>query len=103
MKKYDKLVRDNIPKIIRRSGQKCKTRKVKDKELTSYLRKKVLEEVNELFEDPCAEEFADVIEILEEFRRHMGITIEDVLEEKSTKHDSRGGFKKGIVLLEISD
>ena len=103
MKKYDKLVHDSIPKIIRDTGQKCTTRKIKGKELTSYLSKKVIEEVTELFDDPCAEEFADVIEILEAYRRHVAISIEDVLEAKYKKHKTRGGFQKGIVLLEVSD
>ena len=89
MKKYDKLVRDKIPAIIKENGKKCKTKSLKPKDIEKYYRAKVLEEMDELFEDPCPEEMADLME--------------DVIEVKHTKRDERGGFEKGVILREVSD
>lgn len=70
---YQKLVRDNIPAIIEKSGETCVTRKLSDKEYEDALAEKLQEEVKELLEAytakersvlDCAEEMADVMEVL---------------------------------------
>ena len=47
---YQKLVRDNIPAIIEKSGETCVTRKLSDKEYEDALVEKLQEEVKELLE-----------------------------------------------------
>ena len=103
MKKYDKLVRDKIPKIIRENGKKCKTRTMKIEEVEHYFRAKIQEELDELFENPCSEEMADVMEAVDCLRRRLDITIEDVIDVKCNKRSERGGFERGIILLEVAD
>ena len=103
MKKYDKLVRDKIPKIIKENGKKCKTKTLKSEEIEKYYRAKVLEEMNVLFEDPCPEEMADLMEVVDCLRRALNLSIEDVIEVKHTKRTERGGFEKGVILREVSD
>lgn len=44
---YNKLVRDNVPDIIRANGGTCKTKTVKGEELRTALREKLCEEVAE--------------------------------------------------------
>ena len=70
---YQKLVRDNIPAIIEKNGETCVTRKLTDKEYEDALANKLQEEVAELLEAytakersamDCAEEIADVMEVL---------------------------------------
>ena len=70
---YQKLVRDNIPAIIEKNGETCVTRKLTDKEYEDALAEKLQEEVKELLEVytakersvlDCAEEMADVMEVL---------------------------------------
>ena len=103
MKKYDKLVRDKIPAIIKENGKKCKTKSLKPEDIEKYYRAKVLEEMDELFEDPCPEEMADLMEVVDCLRRALKLSIEDVIEVKHTKRQERGGFEKGIILREVSE
>ncbi len=103
MKKYDKLVRDKIPKIIKENGKKCKTKSLKTEDIEKYYRAKVLEEMDELFEDPCPEEMADLMEVVDCLRRALKLSIEDVIDVKHTMRQERGGFEKGIILREVSD
>ena len=103
MKNYDKLVRDKIPKIIKESGKKCKTRKMKPAEVQDYFQAKILEELEELFENPCAEEMGDVMEAVDCLRKALQLPIKDVIDVKHKKRDERGSFQKGIILLEVSD
>ena len=86
MKKYDKLVRDKIPKIIKENGKKCKTKSLKTEDIEKYYRAKVLEEMAELFEDPCPEEMADLIEVVDCLRRAVKLSIADLNEMKRNKH-----------------
>ena len=81
MKIYNKLVRDNIPEVIKASGKTCEIEIVNGKEKQELLEKKLLEEVNEYLEDKNLEELADV--------------------KRNEKLEKRGGFKEGIVLLNV--
>ena len=69
MTKYNKLVRDNIPKIIESDGKEFKIRILNDEEYELELRKKLIEEAKELFEAESIEqkiyELADIYEIIE--------------------------------------
>ena len=69
MKIYNKLVRDNIPKIIENDGKKYKSRILNDEEYEVELRKKLIEEATELSEAKTEEEkiyeLADIYEIIE--------------------------------------
>lgn len=64
-----KLVRDNIPKIIQRSGRKVNYRVLgNDEEYVKALKLKLIEEANELYiaetEDENDEELADIVTVL---------------------------------------
>ena len=103
MKKYNKLVRDKIPKIIRDSGSACKTRTMKSDEVESFYRQKVQEELNELFENPCAEEMADLMEVVDSLRFMLDLDITKVIEAKCNKRNDRGGFKDGTILIHVEE
>jgi predicted house-cleaning noncanonical NTP pyrophosphatase (MazG superfamily) len=98
MKKYDKLVRDKIPNIIKKDGVKSKFHVADEKEYRQKLNEKLREEVEEFIEKPSAEEIADVLEVIEAIARINGIGIEDIKEQKLTKRSLRGGFSKRIIL-----
>lgn len=98
MKRYDKLVRDKIPEIIIADGKRCKSRILSDSEMQEYLLAKLSEEVGELQSKPCAEEIADVIEVLMALSTQLGSSMSEVENIRRMKHAARGGFDKRILL-----
>ena len=101
MKKYNKLVRDKIPEIIRVDGKECEVKIAKGKEKYEFLEKKLMEEVNEFLEDKNLEELADVMEVLFALANELGYSEEDLIRKREEKKSERGGFKDGIVLREV--
>ena len=64
---YNKLVRDNIPEIIKSNGETPITRILDDEEYKKELERKLLEEYNEVLEssgDDRMEELADMLEVM---------------------------------------
>lgn len=98
MKTYNKLVRDRIPHIIKKSGGECKYHVAKNGEFEEKLLEKLTEEINEFTKTPTVEEFADIMEVLEHIAIHYGINLADVKETKINKKRERGGFREKIIL-----
>lgn len=98
MKKYNKLVRDKIPEIIRADGKECEIRIAEGKEKYELLEKKLMEEVDEFLEDKNLEELADVMEVLFGLAREIGYSEEDLIRKREEKKGERGGFKDGAIL-----
>lgn len=98
MKRYNKLVRDKIPEIIRAEGKECEVKIAEDKEKYELLEKKLMEEVNEFLEDKNIDELADIMEVLFELANELGYSEEDLIRNREEKKGERGGFKEGIVL-----
>lgn len=103
MKKYNKLVRDNIPDIIKADGGKCKTRVAKKDEFEFLLNSKLSEEVHEFFQNPCAEEIADILEVIEALLKLYKIGIDDIKTVKGKKKNEHGGFHQMIVLEKATE
>ena len=102
-KKYNKLVRDKIPEIIERDSKRCVIRKVCGSEKLEYLFKKLLEEVQELYDSRNIEELADVEEVLISICKNLRISEKKLEATRKEKAESRGSFDKGIVLLEVKE
>ena len=96
--KFEKLVRDNIPEIIKKDGKEPVTRIVTGKEYEEALTQKLYEEVNEFLEHPCVEEAADILEVLHAMCAHNSVDLQTLEEVRQKKVEERGGFKKGIFL-----
>lgn len=98
--KYEKLVRDNIPEIIRSKGGTSVIHIADEKEYEEKLIKKLAEEVEEFKRDVNEEELADIFEVvdaiitLKGFKKH---TIEEIQQKKALE---RGKFEKRIILDE---
>ena len=103
MKKYNKLVRDKIPDIIKASGGECKFHVAKKGEFADVLKKKLIEEAQELNEKPCAEEIGDVLEVIEAMARMHHINLDEIKEAKKKKREERGGFNLMFVLDEATE
>jgi predicted house-cleaning noncanonical NTP pyrophosphatase (MazG superfamily) len=96
--RYDKLVRDNIPDRIRAKGEAVTFHVADAAEYCEKLREKLREEVEELLKDENAGEFADVLEVLDAYAANLGITAQEIAEEKAKKAEERGTFEKRIIL-----
>ena len=100
MKKYNKLIRDKIPEIIKKSGGKAIVHRANSKEYWKKLKEKLLEEVKEFFKKESQEEFVDILEVIEAIRIFKKFGSKKVLAVKRKKLKERGGFSKRIILEE---
>ena len=98
VKKYDKLVRDRIPDIIKENGKECKIRVAVNDDYRQKLKEKLLEEANEFFEDPCVEELADIQEVIDAISEVHRWDVTGARLRKRTKH---GGFWRRYILEEV--
>ena len=93
-----KLVRDRIPEIIEVSGKTHQTTIIDGEDLKTAALKKLQEEVMEFVENPCAEEAADIMEILHFILEREGITDSQVMTAATVNRIKRGGFNMGYFL-----
>ena len=98
---YDKLVRDKIPEIILEAGKYPVTEILPEQEIGPALDNKLQEEVQEYLESKNVEEMADILEVLHGIAFHMGVSWDDIEQERIRKRNERGGFEKGIRLLKV--
>lgn len=102
---YNKLVRDNIPEIIRSNNGEPLFRKLNDNEYWEYLLKKDIEELEEVRTASSIEErkkeLADKLEIIRTMSEFNGFTLQDIIEEADRKKEKNGGFKKRILLEKV--
>ena len=98
--KYNKLVRDRIPEIIKNKGGAPITHIADDAEYWQKLKEKLQEEVDEFKEAETIEEMADILEVIDaicDFKKFDGEELEKV---KSKKAEERGKFRDKIILEE---
>ena len=96
---YNKLVRDNIPDIIRKQGENPCTRILDAEDYTHALEQKLDEETAEFHRDKNLEELADILEVVYALAENMGNTKEELHRVYKQKHEARGGFRKRIFLI----
>jgi predicted house-cleaning noncanonical NTP pyrophosphatase (MazG superfamily) len=96
--KFDKLVRDHIPEIIKNKGETPITHIAEEKEYEEALTRKLHEEVDEFLENPSVEEVADVLEVLHAICALKGVDIRTLEEVRQKKAEERGGFKNRVIL-----
>ncbi|MDO5566152.1 MAG: nucleoside triphosphate pyrophosphohydrolase [Planctomycetia bacterium] len=98
---YNKLVRDEMPAIIRNAGKEAVVKTVDKGECLRLLDLKLQEEVNEYQESKSLEELADICEVIRAIADEKGVTWDELEKIRQRKLDERGGFKKRIVLIEV--
>lgn len=101
--KYNKLVRDKIPEIIRANGDEPITHIANDREYIKKLREKLGEEVREFTRDDEVEKLADILEIVYALAARQGYSLKDLERLRKKKADESGGFAEGIILEETTE
>lgn len=95
----EKLVRDNIPEIIRNNGDEPITRILNEDEYIVALDEKLREEVAEYLENNDISELPDILEVIRAIATARGSSIEKVEAEREIKFEERGGFEQRISLI----
>ncbi|MFC7204244.1 hypothetical protein ACFQJC_12020 [Haloferax namakaokahaiae] len=103
-REYDKLVRDDIPRIIRKSGETPVTHVADGEEFDRRLAAKLVEEAREfeeareVDENDQLEELADVVAVIDAILARNEEDWETLRRLVSEKESERGGFEDAIVL-----
>ena len=100
MIKYNKAIRDKIPKIIEDSGNTCNVKTLDDDQFLAEMEKKLVEELHEYQESKDVEELADILEVIYRISELKGVNLDKTRQEKVEK---RGGFEKNLFLMDTSD
>lgn len=103
-KVYNKLVRDNIPNIIKSNGEIPITRILDNDEYKKELENKLYEEYQEVLnssEDDRIEELADMLEIIKALANLENKTLNDVILVAKQKSKKRGAFDEKIYLEKV--
>ena len=101
---YNKLVRDNIPDIIKVNGEIPVIRVLDDTSYKSELEKKLYEEYKEVIESKGIdriEELADMLEVIKALASLENKTLDDVIKTADEKSQKRGAFDKKIFLEKV--
>ena len=101
MKKYNKLVRDNICYLIKKNGQIPEYHIAGTEEYNQMLLDKMIEELEEFRENPCIEEAADMYEVWLAILERWDMVPLDVISYANKKKKEKGGFFDGYVLTGV--
>lgn len=98
---YNKLVRDNIPDLIRENGETPVIRTLDDGEYAACLAEKLREEVEEFLADSNLDELSDILEVLEALAGLHGWTDGEIQKARRDKAERRGAFRKRVFLEKV--
>lgn len=95
-----KLVRDNIPQIIRDSGKKPRLKTLEGDELIQALNDKLVEELAEYQAETdnqkSVEELADMYEVIVALAKVKGYSLQEFVAVADNKRERNGGFEDGV-------
>lgn len=103
-KTYNKLVRDNIPNIIKNNGEDQITRILTNEEYKQELEKKLYEEYQEVLESSGKdriEELADMLEVTKSLAKLENKDLDDIINIANQKNNKRGAFNDKIFLEKV--
>ena len=103
MRVYNKLVRDNIPDIIRKNGEIPHVSILDDEKYLQELKTKLIEETNEFIESEELMELADILEVVEYLAKAKDSNLDEVLKLKEQKEMKNGAFEKKLFLEYVED
>lgn len=100
---YNKLVRDNIPEIMKADNSEPTIRILDDEEFIIELFKKLQEESEELIQVKgdkleMQKEIGDIYEVIDAIINYYNLNIKEINKLKQERKIKRGGFSKKIFL-----
>ena len=100
---HNKLVRDKIPEIIGKTGEKYKVRILDNEEYKKELLKKIIEEAKEVLDTngnkkELTKELGDVLEVIDRLVDVFDLNKEEIEKVKQERKVLRGGFDKKLFL-----
>jgi predicted house-cleaning noncanonical NTP pyrophosphatase (MazG superfamily) len=101
--KPEKIIRDKLPELIlAEKGEVMETRIAEPHEVMGFLKAKILEEAQEVFDAPdktnLAEELGDLLEVIKAIAQHENI-VDEMFNARDAKYRKKGGFEKNIILI----
>jgi len=100
---YNKLIRDKIPEIIKDAGWTPIVKVLNKKQYLTALKKKVLEEAEELIKarskEDITNEIVDIQELLDALASEIGLTKSEIKNQQKVKNKKRGVFRKRLFLI----
>lgn len=102
-KRYNKLVRDRIPEIIKSDGKTCIIETLSDTQYLEMLDAELNEELSEYQESKSLKELADMLEVMRAVVNARGWTWEQLEQIRQEKAAKRVGFEKKILLKEVQE
>ena len=104
---YYKLVRDNIPQLIKKEGKKAIIKKIEKSDFKYYLKIKLKEEVDEILKSESksdlTERIADVIEVIDYLAEEYNINKSEITKAKKDKLTKKGKYDKRTLLIVTED
>jgi len=104
---YNKLVRDLIPQVIEAGGKTCSIRVLEQEEHLEEIKVKMQEEALEFLvaasPKDSVEELADILELVHTAIQMFDVSYEQLEHIRIQKKRQRGGFSKGIYLIEVEE
>ncbi len=101
--RYDKLIRDRIPEIIKEAGWLPTVKILKKSEFLNAIKKKVFEEAGELIQSKdkkgIVDEIVDIQELFDVLAAEIKLTKSELKKLQADKRKKRGGFKKRLFLI----
>lgn len=98
--KVEKLIRDNLPDIMREKGIGVHERFMNEEEFLIRLKDKISEEALEVKHSSnlkeLTEELGDLLEVILTIAKSTGINMEEIEQARIAKRNSKGGFDKKI-------
>jgi predicted house-cleaning noncanonical NTP pyrophosphatase (MazG superfamily) len=97
-REYDKLVRDEVPDIIREGGETPVTHRAEGEEYRDRLAEKLVEEAEEFADNRTVAEIGDVLDVVDAICAARDVDRDYLDDMRAAKTEERGGFVEGIVL-----
>lgn len=105
---YNKLIRDNVPDMIRSKREACEVRQISDvQEFQQELFKKVKEEAAALAmvrtKEDFLTEYADLMVVFETIIKQLDISPEEIMEARKANLLKKGAYKNQHFLIWSED